>query len=886
MRHIYPLNTRHVFITLMLFVALAVGFLLLFPGGFAQAQGTGAITYQENDTGAVSTFAATDPEGGTIYWSLLTEVPAINVEVDGAELIAADFQDNEQFSISADGVLAFNVPPDHETPDDTDDNNVYNIVVVASDDAPGAGTTDNLTQMGYMKVVVTVTDVDEQGKVTLPSLQPQVGVPLTAVLTDPEVPLLNPLDDVTWKWDKSQDMSSWAAIAGGSAASYTPDATTTGYYLRVTATYKDANDSDRTAQVVSANMVRVAPTSQDATAAFPASARTIAENSPAGTNVGDPVTANDTADEVLTYSLTTNTGGFEIDSATGQITVGPRTVLDADAVDGGTQTVEVTATEAGGRSTATATVTITVRNVNEAPMVTQGVTMRMHPENTVATEVVSTYTATDPEGTQDNPITLSLQGADADNFRIAANGELTFKAEPNYEAPADAGTDNVYNITVVVTDAGVNGRNKMTAMREVTIMVANVEEDGTVALSAQQPRVGVPLTASVTDPDGDVTDVTWEWERDNDRVDADDNAAAAEEVIAGATSATYTPTTDDIDSFLRAIATYTDGYGIDTTPLTSVAAVEPRTDNSPSFPRMETGRRSIDEGMTGEVGAPVQASDTEMTQILTYSLSGADAGSFTIIQDDLATTGINEGGQLAVKAGTKLDYEAKSTYMVTVTATDPDSLSGSIDVTITVNDVNEMPEVTGNAAIDYAENGTGSVATFRATDPEGRMIHWSLLATPGAAVVDGVQVVQGDLADSGDFSISAAGVLTFNISPDYETRGDDDTNNVYSIVLVASDDAPGAGGTMGYKKVAVTVTDVAERGMVSLTSLQPQVAVALTASLTDPEVTDDQITAATWKWEQSRSRTSGWTAISGGNENDAHAGRYDQQLLPTGDGDI
>ena len=39
-------------------------------------------------------------------------------------------------------------------------------------------------------------------------------------------------------------------------------------------------------------------------------------------------------------------------------------------------------------------------------------------------------------------------------------------------------------------------------------------------------------------------------------------------------------------------------------------------------------------------------------------------------------------GQLQTKA--KLDYEAKNSYMVTVTATDPNGLSATIDVTIKV----------------------------------------------------------------------------------------------------------------------------------------------------------------------------------------------------------
>ena len=532
MRHIYPLNTRHVFITLMLFVALAVGFFLLFPGGFAQAQGTGAIAYQENGTDPVSTFTATDPEGGTIYWSLLTAVPDPNVEVDGANLEEDDLEDNELLSISADGVLTFNRPPDHESPDDqTPGDNVYNIVVVASDDAPGAGAPDNPTQMGYMKVVVTVTDVDEQGKVTLPSLQPQVGVALVAVPTDPEVPNLDPADGVTWKWEKSQDMSSWTAIAGGNAASYMPDATTTGYYLRVTASYKDADENDRTAQAVSANAVRVAPASTDAPASFLASAPSVAENSPSGTNVGDPVKANDTADDVLTYSLGgDDADSFEIDPATGQIMVGPRAILDADG-DANEYMVTVTVTEAAGRSTTTQPpVTIMVRNVNEAPMVIGGPTRIRHPEGNADIDLDSettgvqapTYTASDPE--DDTPV-LSLQGADAGKFRIE-EGALTFRDAPNYEAPADAGADNVYNVTVVATDAGTGAGGKMTAMREVTIMVTNVEEPGTVTLSAQQPRIGVPITASVTDPDGDVTGVTWEWERDDNNADdaANDDA--------------------------------------------------------------------------------------------------------------------------------------------------------------------------------------------------------------------------------------------------------------------------------------------------------------------------------------------------------------------------
>ena len=97
---------------------------------------------------------------------------------------------------------------------------------------------------------------------------------------------------------------------------------------------------------------------------------------------------------------------------------------------------------------------------------------------------------------------------------------------------------------------------------------------------------------------------------------------------------------------------------------------------------------------------------------LTYTLGGPDASSFNISSET------ETEGQITVGAGTKLDYETKATYMVTVIATDSFGASASIDVTINVTDENEGPAITGPAEAEYAENGTGSVATFTAVDPE------------------------------------------------------------------------------------------------------------------------------------------------------------------------
>ena len=128
---------------------------------------------------------------------------------------------------------------------------------------------------------------------------------------------------------------------------------------------------------------------------------------------------------------------------------------------------------------------------------------------------------------------------------------------------------------------------------------------------------------------------------------------------------------------------------------------------------------------------------------------------------------IARGGQIAVKAGTKLDYETKSTYRVTVTATDPDNLSASINVTITVMDMNEAPEVTGDAEKDYPENQTRAVASYRATDPEGGAIYWSLLpANTGSPVQDlDATLTDADDADESYFTIKRRRRAELQCSP-------------------------------------------------------------------------------------------------------------------------
>ena len=131
------------------------------------------------------------------------------------------------------------------------------------------------------------------------------------------------------------------------------------------------------------------------------------------------------------------------------------------------------------------------------------------------------------------------------------------------------------------------------------------------------------------------------------------------------------------------------------------------------------------------------------------------------------------------------DADTDNVYEVTVEVSDGTN-NDSIDVTITVTDVDEAPLLTGNANITYTTGGTDSVATYAATDPEGASVTWSLSG-----------------ADADDFTITG-GVLAFAATPDISAPTDTDTDNVYEVTVEAGDGTNTASIT-----VTVTVTDEA-----------------------------------------------------------------------------
>ena len=106
-------------------------------------------------------------------------------------------------------------------------------------------------------------------------------------------------------------------------------------------------------------------------------------------------------------------------------------------------------------------------------------------------------------------------------------------------------------------------------------------------------------------------------------------------------------------------------------------------------------------------------------ELTNWRTSGTDGGDFTMSED----------GELSFRNTPDYERPADSNrdneYGFTVQVSDG-RYYGSFDVTVTVEAVNEPPDITGDIEITYHENGDRALETYRATDPEKTDITWGL----------------------------------------------------------------------------------------------------------------------------------------------------------------
>ena len=309
-------------------------------------------------------------------------------------------------------------------------------------------------------------------------------------------------------------------------------------------------------------------------------------------------------------------------------------------------------------------------------------------ENAAAGQNVDQPLSADDE--EHDALTYSLDSAGRRFFDITADGQLQTRASLDHE------TRSSYSFTVRVSDGGDANGDADSAIDDstaVTVTVNDTEEDGVINVPSDQPQVGTALAATLSDSDGNVSGVTWQWQASGDQNSWSD--------IKSATSASYTPVAADQGRYLRIFVSYSDRRGSGKSARISLpnpVQAAPPTNSAPEFPSSSSTRTVPENTPSGEtIGRAVTATDPNANDRnkLIYTLGGAGASSFGIVE----TT-----GEL-LTLGT-LDHETRDSYSVNVTATDPSLASDSITVIINVTDVNEAPAFPSSlrAAFSIDEN--------------------------------------------------------------------------------------------------------------------------------------------------------------------------------------
>ncbi len=212
------------------------------------------------------------------------------------------------------------------------------------------------------------------------------------------------------------------------------------------------------------------------------------------------VSASDPNGSALTYSLSGEDAALFSVSDTGRLAMSlvPDFESPADADADNRYLLDIEAADPQGL-TASASIELIVENVNEAPALQNaGQTLELI-ENTT-TQIVSML-AVDPE---DDAVSFSLGGPDAAHFTFSGN-ELMAATVLDFENPLDADGDNVYDLSVTVSDGDLSASDSL------GVAVINVSgfSSASVAPSGQPLTYLVSWTLNDATPEGDQFDVAW-----------------------------------------------------------------------------------------------------------------------------------------------------------------------------------------------------------------------------------------------------------------------------------------------------------------------------------------------------------------------------------------
>ena len=634
----------------------------------------------------------------------------------------------------------------------------------------------------------------------------------------------------------------------------------------------------------------------------------VAENSNGTIHVA---TTMDPEQESLTYSLSgTDAANFSIDSSSGAISFLSTPDYEVPTDANTDNAYELTFAVSNGTTTTLQELVITVTDVDEAPTITSAPDAST-PENTTST---FTTTATDPEN---NPLSYSLSGTDAANFTInPSSGAISFTTIPDYENPADSDANNVYSLTLEVSDS------THTTSQALSITVTNIDEPpsitSTTAANILENTTTTIYTASASDPENDTlsyslsaTDaahlsinpnsgaISFAINPDYENpADADANnvyeltleVSDSAHTTSQALAITVDDTNDNAPIITAAQSLSIDENSANGSAIGTVVATDadasPTTYQDWTITSGNTNAAFAIDSSSGELSVATSSElDHESTASYTLALSVSDgvntasaetlsinvddvndnapiitaAQSFSIdensangtiigtvvatdadtspttYQDWIITSGSaafaidSSSGELSVATSSELDYESTASYTLELSVSDGVNSASAETLSINLSNVNEQPSFTSAATASVNENDSSFAYTATATDVDA---------------ADSLTYSISGGADAAAFTLNGAS-LGFIAAANYESPADSNQDNIYEVELQVTD----VGGLSDYLDLQISVVNVNEAP--SFTSVDATVDVpentsgtiyTLEASDVDSDDTDDTLT--------------------------------------------
>ena len=392
-----------------------------------------------------------------------------------------------------------------ETSDDSPEWSIGNSHYRSLNDGAWQGSGINSIQMNIQGKLI-----NPPGVVTFTPEHAEVGTPLMASLPNEDAQVTN----VRWQWARSRDgQTSWTDIAGARTDSYTPTYADRGEYLRASASYNTPEFAKTASGIIVGPEPFKLVYNTDATAT-------------SGVSIGKP--GSDTVDFSTSFHTGDNPDGYALTSV--QLFIN-RT--DSDVIPEVSIFTDNSATP----------------GTSLHPL-TNPSTLPLH-ESLVAFDLTTFAVPGNATLAADTTYWLVAQAVNPST----GDTYLIRRATSDDEASDDSPKWHIGNFAYLSQDNAAWSQSSSKPM-QINVQGRLINPPGVVTITPEDAEVGTPLMASVTDPDGGVTNVTWQWRRSND-------GETGWTRISGATRNTYTPIYANRGQYLRARAFYDDNHGFD-----------------------------------------------------------------------------------------------------------------------------------------------------------------------------------------------------------------------------------------------------------------------------------------------------------------------------------